>query len=56
MWLYHLKAFSAVFFAHPIAQVFRSLKLQGLRVPISPVANTFYLLNFSILKNQLNSY
>ena len=29
-----LKAFLAVFFAHAIAQVFRSLKTQGLRVQI----------------------
>ena len=29
---YFLKMFSAVFFEHPIAQVFRSLKTQGLRV------------------------
>ena len=31
LWM-HLKAFSALFFAHPIAQVFRSLKNQELRV------------------------
>ena len=29
---YFLKMLSAVFFAHPIVQVFRSLKTQGLRV------------------------
>jgi len=35
-----LKTFSAVFFAHPIAhaQVFRSLKTQGVRVRITPEA------------------
>jgi len=30
-----LKTFSAVFFAHPIAQVFLNLKTQGLRVRIA---------------------
>ena len=44
-----LKAFSAVFFAHPIAQMFRSLNPQGLRVGL-----TFYFL-FPIFKNKLNS-
>jgi len=29
-----LKTFSADFFAHPIAQVFHSLKTQGLRIRI----------------------
>ena len=33
-YLNYLKTFSAVFFAHPIAQVFHSLKPQGLRVRI----------------------
>jgi len=33
-----LKTFPAVFLAHPIAQVFRSLKTQGLRVRITLVA------------------
>jgi len=33
-----LKAISAVLFVHPIAQVFRSLKPQGLRVLIPPEA------------------
>jgi len=33
-----LKAFSAVFFAHPLAQVHSSLKTQGLRVQTTPEA------------------
>jgi len=33
--------FSAVFFAHPIAQVFGSLKTQGLRDRIPPEAKLF---------------
>jgi len=33
-----LKTFSAVIFAHPIAQVFRSFKTQGVRVRIPPEA------------------
>ena len=35
---YTLEVFTAVFFAHPIAQVFRSLKTQGLRIRIPPEA------------------
>jgi len=31
-------AFSAVFFAHPIGQMFRSLKTEGLRDQIPPEA------------------
>ena len=38
VFLLALKAFSAVFFAHPTAQVFRSLKTQGLQVRIPPEA------------------
>ena len=34
----NLKAFSAVFFAHSIAQVFCSVKTQGLRIRIPPKA------------------
>ena len=47
-----LKTFWAVFFAHPIAHVFRSLKTQGLCVR-SPLFFIFF--NFSIFKIQLNS-
>ena len=47
------KTFSAIFFAHPIAQVFRSLKLQGLRVRISAEAQLLCYFNFPIFKNSI---
>jgi len=39
-----LKAFMAVFFAHPIAQVFRTLKTQGKRVRIPQEAYFLFIL------------
>jgi len=50
-----LKTFWAVFFAHPIAHVFLSLKASGV-VGSNPTGGvTFYSSNFSIFNNQLNS-
>jgi len=47
------RRFSAIFFAHPIAQVFRSLKLQGLLVRIPAEAQLLCYFNFPIFKNSI---